>query len=339
MVGQILPMRRRPQFIISTGRQASHSLSGFQTQNVTGQGGAVGIQTHHMKQKSELPLILGGHSFIAQLGSDPLASEEEQLKIVEGCLEHGIRWFDTTYRPERVALGRVLAALGRRDDATVLAWNFFTDFLPGESVGDAACYRPESIEIILEELGTTYVDCLVMVPAKDPEENQRQKELLIDWQTKGYVRALGLWISDLRQIEEQQGWDSFRFAIRPFNVATKKAAPIFASCKRQGWEMLATSPFVRGWELERLVAKALSRGLGDVENLKQMLADLMLRFSLFQPDVDRVIVAMRKAQWVSCNAASVAKGPLTSEELCRLEDLRGPRAKKRSFWQRLHRWL
>ena len=207
MVGQILPMRRRPQFIISTGRQASHSLSGFQTQNVTGQGGAVGIQTHHMKQKSELPLILGGHSFIAQLGSDPLASEEEQLKIVEGCLEHGIRWFDTTYRPERVALGRVLAALGRRDDATVLAWNFFTDFLPGELVGDAACYRPELIEIILEELGTTYVDCLVMVPAKDPEENQRQKELLIDWQTKGYVRALGLWISDLRQIEEQQGWD------------------------------------------------------------------------------------------------------------------------------------
>jgi hypothetical protein len=121
-----------------------------------------------MKQKSELPLVLGGHSFIAQLGSDPLASEEEQLHIVEACLEHKIRWFDTTYRPERVALGRTLAALDRRAEATVLGWNFFADFLPGESVGEAACYRPESIEIILEDLRMSWVDCLVMVPGEEP---------------------------------------------------------------------------------------------------------------------------------------------------------------------------
>src|SRR5207245_5590621 len=85
-----------------------------------------------MDKAAEIPLILGGHSFISQLGNDPPASEQEQHRIVETCLDHGIRWFDTTYQPERVALGNVLHALGRRGEATILAWNFFTDFSPGD---------------------------------------------------------------------------------------------------------------------------------------------------------------------------------------------------------------
>ncbi len=76
-----------------------------------------------MKRAAEMPLILGGHSFISQLGNDPPASEQEQHKIVETCLDHGIRWFDTTYQPERVALGNVLHALGRRGEAKILAWS------------------------------------------------------------------------------------------------------------------------------------------------------------------------------------------------------------------------
>ena len=144
---------------------------------------------------AEMPLILGGHSFISQLGNDWPASEEEQQRIVQTCLEHDIRWFDTTYRPERVALGKALDVLGRRHEATILAWNFFTDFSPGDPVGEAEYYRPEHIEIILEELRTSYVDCLVMVPLGNPAENQRQEELLMDWQKKGYVHSLGLWIS------------------------------------------------------------------------------------------------------------------------------------------------
>ena len=135
-----------------------------------------------MTRPTEIPLILGGHSFITQLGNDPAASAEEQQRIVESCLELGIRWFDTTYQPERVALGKALNALGRRDEATILAWNFFKSFSPGDSVGEAEYYRPQHIEIILEELRTAYVDCLVMVPLDDPEENQRQEELLIEWQ-------------------------------------------------------------------------------------------------------------------------------------------------------------
>ena len=288
-----------------------------------------------MKRAAEIPLILGGHSFISQLGNDPPASEQEQHGIVETCLDHGIRWFDTTYQPERVALGNVLHALGRRGEATILAWNFFTDFSPGDPVGLPEYYRAGHIDVILEQLHTAYVDCLVVVPLDDPAENQRQEDLMVEWQRKGYVRSLGFWIQDPAIIGHYRNQNPFRFAIRSFNITTDDAAPVFAACKRSGWETLATSPFFRGWELDRMIAEASARGYGDAGILRSMVADLMLRFSLFQSNVDRVIVAMRKVGWIMRNLESVSRGPLTAEEHRFLQGLRGRTAKSRRWWQRL----
>lgn len=290
-----------------------------------------------MNRTTETPLVLGGHSFISQLGNDPPPSGREQHAIVESCLDHGIRWFDTTYQPERVALGNALDTLGRRDEATILAWNFFTDFAPGDPVGEAEYYRPGHIDVILEQLRTDYVDCLVVVPLQDPEENQRQVELAIEWRRKGYVRSLGLSVKDPAIIERYRNENPFRFAIRPFNVTTDDAAPVFAACKMSGWETLATSPFVRGWELDRIIAQAAARGYGETETLRPVLADLMLRFSLFQSNVDRVVVAMRKLEWITRNLESVSIGPLTAKERLWLERLRRLTAKKHRWWQRLHR--
>ena len=133
-----------------------------------------------MGQATDVPLILGGHSFINQLGNDPSVSEQDRYRIVESCLEHGIRWFDTTYQPERVALGKVFQAIGRRNEATILAWNFFTDFSPDDQPTGPEYYRPHHINIILEQLRTDHVDCLVAIPLNDAEQNQRQVELLIE---------------------------------------------------------------------------------------------------------------------------------------------------------------
>ena len=290
-----------------------------------------------MSQTAEIPLILGGHTFIRQLGNDPPASEQQQHLIVESCLNRGIRWFDTTYQPERVALGRVLDSLGRRDEATIMAWNFFTDFAPEDPVGGPGCYGPGHIDMILEQLHTSYVDCLVMVPSDDSEQNRRQEQLLLGWQKQGYVRSLGLWIPDPAIIEQYANKQSFRFAIRPCNIATDDAAPVFAACKRVGWETLATSPFFRGWELDRIVAEASARALGPAETLRPMLADLMLRFTLFQQDVDRVIVAMRKPEWISCNLESVSRGPLSAEEQRLLQRLRKLAARRNRRWRRVLR--
>lgn len=285
----------------------------------------------------QVPLILGGHSFISQLGNDPPVSEPDQRRIVEACLDQGIGWFDTTYQPERRALGNALHALGRRGEATILAWNFFTDFSPGDPVPEQEYYRPGHIDMMLEQLRTDWIDGLVVLPLHDPEENRRQEELVIEWRRKGYVRALGRWVPDRATVERYRDDNPFRFAVRPFNITTDDAAPIFAACKMHGWETLATSPFARGWELDRMTAAASARGDGDAETLRPVLADLMLRFSLFQPDVDRVVVAMRRVEWVDRNVESAARGPLTAEEHDRLRRLRRITYPHRwwRWWERL----
>src|SRR6266566_8981771 len=275
-----------------------------------------------MRPPTELPLILGGHSFISQLGNDPPVAKRDHYRIVESCLDGGIRWFDTTYQPERIALGNVLHAIERRNEATIMAWNFFTDFSPDDPVGKPEYYQPYHIDVILEQLRTDYVDCLVAILLNDPEENKRQEELLIEWRRKGYVRSLGLWIQDPAIIEQFRHDNPFRFAIRPFNITTTdEAGPIFAACKTLGWETIATSPFGRGWEIDKMIAAASARGYGDAETLRPIVADLMLRFSLFQDNVDRVIVAMRKVEWINRNLESVSRGPLTVDELRWLRSL------------------
>jgi len=281
------------------------------------------------------PLVLGGHTFISQLGNDPPATESEQRAIVESCLDNGIRWIDTTYQPERVALGKVLESLGRRNEATILAWNFFTDFAAGDPVGEAEYYRPEHIDIILDQLRTSYVDCLVVITLDDPDENRRQIELIGEWRKKGLVRALGLWTPDLATVGRYRDGSPFQFAIRPFNVTTTDEALVLAACKACGWETLATSPFFCGWELDRIVAAVATRGYGEAEALRSVLADLMLRFSIHHSDVDRMIVTMRKQEWIGRNLESVARGPLTVRERLKLRRWQRLATERPPWWRRL----
>jgi aryl-alcohol dehydrogenase-like predicted oxidoreductase len=290
-----------------------------------------------MVGKTEVPLILGGHSFISQLGNDAAASEADQRRIAEACLDQGIAWFDSTYMPERIAVGNALATLGRREEARILAWNFFTPFGPGEPVGGPDYFRPGHIDKILEQLRTSYVDVLVVVPLDNAEKNQRQEELAIEWQRDGYARALGLWIPEPSTVSVPPAAGPFRFAVHPFNNSTPKAARIFALCKACGWETLATSPFHRGWQLDRLIAAAVAKGLGDPQRLRVELADLMLRYVLYQPNVDRVIVAMRKVEWIARNLESVTHGPLVPDEFRRLQEFQSLASRKGPWWRRLRR--
>jgi aryl-alcohol dehydrogenase-like predicted oxidoreductase len=263
---------------------------------------------------AEQALVLGGHSFIEQLGNDPPASPSAQASIVEACLDAGITWFDTTYQPERTALGRALKALGRRDEAVIIAWNFFTDFGPGQPVGGPEPYRPHHLAVLLEQLQTDRIDGLVVHPVEDPRQNRAQLELARAWQAAGRVRWLGTWHPGA-DAESAFGADNAcQFMVRPLNLSTRDAGPAFAAAKRLGWQTLACSPFVRGWELDRLAANAARAGAATAEQARARLADHLLRYSLHHPDVDRLIVAMRRAEWVARNAASARAGPLSEEE-------------------------
>jgi len=266
-------------------------------------------------------LVLGGHSFIQQLGNDPPTSQEEQVLIVQACLDAGITHFDTTYQPERTALGKALAALGRRDEATIIAWNFFVDFVPGGRCGGPAPYQREHIDLMCEQLHTDRIDMLVVHGVDDEIQDARQEALAVSWREQGRVGRLGVWApgADARS---RFGIDSpYDFMVLPYNVTTEGAAPVFAACRRLGWETLACSPFVRGWELDKLVLRATELHGGDETDHRHKLADLMLRYSLFAADVDRLIVAIRRVEWVSADVASASRGPLDDKEVTFLESL------------------
>jgi len=242
-------------------------------------------------------LVLGGHSFISQLGTDPAPTADEAARLVAACLDAGITRFDTTYAPERVALGKALATIRRRDEAFVIAWNFFTHFGPEESVGGHEPYQPRHLQQMLDELQTDWIDLLVVHPLNDPSDQAKQQELAIEWLQQGRVRQLGTWDPSPTTSKAP-----YAAAIAPYNVITPKAAEDFESYKARGWQTYATSPFVRGWELDKRVEQT--------GRTKKDLADEMLRYSAFAPNVDFLIVAMRKLEWIHTNVESWRKGPL-----------------------------
>jgi aryl-alcohol dehydrogenase-like predicted oxidoreductase len=247
-------------------------------------------------------LILGGHSFIKQLGNDPMPTEDQQCNIVAACIAAGIVTFDATYLPERVALGKALARTGLRDKAKIIAWNFFQDFGPEDSVSGHAPYQPHHLEQMLTELQTDHIERLVVHPVDDPAEHERQEKLAVSWLEQGVVGQLGTWMPPIAANHPK---GPYSFAVAPCNIRTTDAAERFEAYKNVGWETVATSPFVRGWELEK---QSAGRPIVEV-------ADAMLRYATYFPNVDQLIVAMRRVGWIATNCASVAKGPLSAEEV------------------------
>lgn len=265
-------------------------------------------------------LVVGGHSFISELGNDPAIDFGAQLEIVNTCLDHGITCFDTTYEPERLALGRILAELKRRDGAQIVAWNFFND-----PATDAHLVAPRPFEtgdtnLLLQQLRTSVIDMLVVHPVNDAGANERQLDVVLRWQRDGLVRSLGTWAPGAHPAQRHAARNPYQFMVAPRNLA-HPSADVFRASKDLGWRTFATSPFGRGWLLDNLLAVATQDTPGDAAALRARLADAMLRFSLFCPDVDHVIVGIRKREWIAQNLRSVQAGPLSERERRWLFDL------------------
>ena len=130
----------------------------------------------------------------------------------------------------------------------------------------------------------------------------------------GTVGRLGTWAPPADADQAFGADNAYSFMVCPRNVTTPGVDAVFASCRRLGWETLACSPFVRGWHLDKMVVAAAGRVAGDGAEVRARLADLMLRHSLFAPDVDRLIVAIRDPRWVAANAESCRRGPLNQAE-------------------------
>jgi aryl-alcohol dehydrogenase-like predicted oxidoreductase len=249
-------------------------------------------------------LGLGGHSYMQQLGNDPKPAFEEQCEIVSACLDNGIHLFDTTYYQERVALGGILKRLGRREEARIMAWNFFKQLGREDDLVPHTPYEPHHLDIMLEELQTDFIDTLV-VHSDDADGQRRELELARDWMESGRVRSVALGMANARHLDALPEGHSVCGVLTPYNAFARDAADAFA--KAQGMERIALSPFVRGWKLDEI-------GEDPAE-----VSGILLRWVASQDLVDHVIVSMRKSEWVRANLDAVARGPLTEKEQNRLE--------------------
>lgn len=264
-------------------------------------------------------LILGGHSFIGPLGADPAARPGEQADIVATCLEAGIRTVDTTYAPERLALGRAIAALpaARRPEVRPIIWNFFgplDDPLPGPLP-----WTDERLALALAELapweGTPAV---VIHSVGNADEDARQLQVVRSWWESGRIGEVGVW-GDLDWAVGGEGL--LGFVVAPFHPAAEgRTGPVFTTAHERGLLTLATSPFVRGWELERLANRLVATAGIDPGIARARMAAMLLRFTAHGPNVDRVIVAMRSASYVADNLAALRAGPLSRDETQWLRD-------------------
>ncbi len=266
-----------------------------------------------------VPLILGGHSFIAQLGNDPRPTKKQTDAIVTACLDAGIRRFDTTYRPERIALGASLKRLRRRSEAHLIAWNFFHLFDDDEPVGTEEALREGHLDEILDDFQTDFLDELVVHPVFDVARQNQQESLAIGWKATQRVGRLGTW-SPGEKLEEWEHRTAYDFVVEPCNLFTPQAESRIALYHRLGLEVYGCSPFVRGWQLDKMVAAA-HRDLGPTE-ARARVADHLLRYALFQPHVAALIVAMRRTEWIAANLASVERGPLSSSQHDWLQSLK-----------------
>lgn len=242
-------------------------------------------------------LVLGGHSFIAPLGNDPEASFDEQCAIVAAFLDAGARWIDTTYYQERVALGRVLRHLGRRDEARILAWNFFQQAGRENDLVGPTPYQPEHLGVMLAELKTNRIDLLVIHAHDDTDGLNRELALAREWQAAGLVKSVGLGMVEARHLETLPDGHPVTHVLAPFNVFNPAAARTFEKAKATNRTTVAMSPFVRGWKMDEMV-RAAGADKADV-------ADLLLRWTAFAPFVDYVDVSMRNAACVETNRLSL----------------------------------
>lgn len=256
-------------------------------------------------------LVLGGHSFIRQLGIDPEPDRREAERIVSACLDHGIAWFDTTYVPERVRLARALQDGGGRPEARIVVWNFFDDEHADGTFGGASEWTQERFDAIRRIFGRDRIDALMVHPIDDARADARQRDLAVGWLGQGLVGCLGLWEPDAVRLGHPPG--PYTFFVRPCNPACFRDRPLFDLGARSGWQAWACSPFHRGWNLERACRSAAEP--------REVVARDLLRYARHAPGVARLIVSMRRSDLVAVNIAAEALGPLAEERIAGLERL------------------
>jgi len=169
--------------------------------------------------------------------------QEAFTKLVQGCLERGMNWFDSADLYGSHTFLRQALATVPRDKYLLVSKIWYQQRglpTPANERGDA----DKIVERFLEELGTDHIDLVLLHCLTDANWNsihEKQMKLLDDLKKKGVIRAHGVSCHSLEAFKTaaEEPWvDSIHERINPYGASMddtpENVVPVFQKAHDNG---------------------------------------------------------------------------------------------------------
>jgi len=274
------------------------------------------------------------------------AALAEAAATVSTALANGVNYFDTapTYFDSEEVLGKVL---NERSQAVIFSTKLGGKPEPFDP-RDKQCLR-RSFERSLQLLKRETIDLLMVHEPDRPQQYDWWTdpltvegpvlELLDELKSEGKVRYTGLGGTTTTEMAHLCRSGKFDVVLTAFNYSLlwrEAEHEVLAAAKSQGMGIIVGSPLQQGalarcyretidsphaYWLSEARRQQLHELYDYVEETGLPLPELAIRFVLSNPDVHCVLMGARSRAEATQNIASVRKGALPAEVLCRLREI------------------
>jgi aryl-alcohol dehydrogenase-like predicted oxidoreductase len=252
----------------------------------------------------------------------PVIADEQAEKVLNGVLDAGINFIDTSidYGRSEELIGRFIA---HRRSEYFLASK--CGCVPGAAMGAEHIHTADNIRAGVENsLRRTKTDYLDLVQfhrslTRHQFEEQGALEAALMLKKAGKVRLVGV-SGTLPQLAEQIQMGVFDAFQIPYSALQREHEEIIARASAAGAGIIIRGGVARGaptdWQrVYYMLPGSSMRERWERARLDELLdgmsrADFMLRFTLSNPDLDTTIVGTKDLGHLRDNIAAALKGPL-----------------------------
>jgi len=286
-------------------------------------------------------LALGG-LFVSKVG----AELEDGIRAVHRSLELGVNYIDTApgYANSEEVLGKALQGVNKPVIISTKFGGRPQPFDPKDPAGLRGSFE-ESLRL----LGRDYIDMLIIHEPDRPGQYNWWDDwqdlrgpvldVLADLKAQGRVKYIGLGGTTATELAFLCRTGLFDVVLAAYNYSLlwrEDALDVIPSAKANNMGVIIGSPLQQGalarrfddvmddprvYWLSKPRREQFKALYAYVDELGMPLPELGLRFVLSNPDVHTALMGARSAQEVEQNVASVEKGPLTTDILCRLDEI------------------
>lgn len=261
----------------------------------------------------------------------PEISEEDASRILNGVLDSGINFIDTSpdYGNSEEHIGRSIA---HRRSEYFLASKCGCAVggpPPGEGERPAHIFTAENVragvEQSLRRMKTDYLDLVQFHASPSPAELEAEGglEALRELQREGKVRFIGM-SGTLPNMPDQVAMGVFDAFQVPYSALQREHENVIGAASQAGAGIVVRGGAARGtpsdWEgrTNYMLPGASSQERWDGAKLDELLdgmtrMEFTLRFTLSNPDLDTTIVGTRNPDHLRDNVEAARKGPLPAD--------------------------